>query len=312
MKSRIDWIIWILITIVIIVAVELIILLFTKSLTVTFESLGGVAAAAALISTIYYYSKQVEEMSKQVEEMSKQIEEMKNQNKLLKREVEEVSKRADIHFDDDLLFNYFSHSVRVFLKVKNKENVSVTNAMCFIYIQDMWKLKDYMESNIYVNGDDKKMWEPLVNANDRFREVEGEPLSWNVWLNNNFGIESMQFRYLTIIPALGTGLAELMDIYLCEGNDGAEKFYILRVFSEYGPEQKPKVIFKLPIGGDVEIKIRVKATGDRVKNTAKGEVIIKPTDEGNDYQINFNSHTYRIGEFFTSENNKQRAERVKC
>nr|WP_187395274.1 hypothetical protein [Sulfolobus islandicus] len=298
MKSRIDWIIWILITIVIIVAVELIILLFTKSLTVTFESLGGVAAAAALISTIYYYSKQVEEM--------------KNQSELLKTEVEEVSKRADIHFDDDLLFNYFSHSVRVFLKVENKENVSVTNAMCFIHIQDMWKLKDYMESNIYVNGDDKKMWEPLVNANDRFREVKEEPLSWNVWLNNNFGIESMQFRYLTIIPALGTGLAELMDIYLCEGNDSAEKFYILRVFSEYGPEQKPKVIFKLPIGGDVEIKIRVKATGDRVKNTAKGEVIIKPTDEGNDYQIDFNSHKYRIGEFFTSENNKRHAERVKC
>ena len=52
--------------------------------------------------------------------------------------------------------------------------------------------------------------------------------------------------------------------------------------------------------------------GGKQKSTAEGEVIIKPTDDGKDYQIVFNCDIYRIGEFFTSGNNKPYAERIKC
>ncbi|MCW1297586.1 MAG: hypothetical protein QXY87_14210 [Saccharolobus sp.] len=299
MSNSINWKIWIIVTFSIILAVELIIYLFTGSIKVTFESLGGVAAAAALISTIYYYSKQID---------------------ILKREVDEISKKAEISFDG-LLFNYFTYSVRVFLKVKNKETVSATNAMCFIHIENMGKLRDYLIPKNYNNREivneinnvlknDSCMWDPIINSYDRFREVNYEPVSWNVWLDTGSGIERMQFKYLTIIPANGMSLAELMDIYLCEHNN--EKFYVLRVFSEYGPEQKPKVIFKLPIGGDAKIKIDVMATGDRVKDIAKGEVIIRPTDDKKDYQIEFNNSQYKFAKFFMPSGNEPHAKIVKC
>ncbi|BFI75402.1 hypothetical protein [Sulfurisphaera ohwakuensis] len=67
MNISINWKIWIVVILSIIFGVEWFIYSLTGSLTVTFESLGGVAAAAALIATIYYYSKQLEEMRKKTE-----------------------------------------------------------------------------------------------------------------------------------------------------------------------------------------------------------------------------------------------------
>ncbi|BCU67991.1 hypothetical protein HS7_14280 [Sulfolobales archaeon HS-7] len=201
---------------------------------------------------------------------------------------------AKLSFHKNLIFNTFSNSVRVLLKVENNKGVfNATNTFCQISVEMSLKgenessqrrnthddIRNYImkeckfEEEKKPEGYNERAWTPLINPYDRYREVSGEPVSWNIWVSNGTGIENMVFKHVGIIPNRGFNMAILMDIYKT-----VNKEYILRINSEYGPEDKPKLLLKLPIGNDKieKITISVVAAGNNVETPARGEVTIKP------------------------------------
>ncbi|BCU66865.1 hypothetical protein HS7_03020 [Sulfolobales archaeon HS-7] len=205
---------------------------------------------------------------------------------------------------DGLIFNRFSESIRVLLKVRNNDGFfNVTNAICQISVKISRKGNNNDISKYIVECPKKsdnnrnKAWIPLVNTRDRYREVEGEPVSWNVWLDNSEGIENMRFKYLGLVPSKGFNMAVLMDIYKTKKDE-----YLLRINSEYGPEDKPKLILKLPIKDEEldNITVNIQVTGDKVRKFIEGNIIVKPVvnDNHKDFQIEFkHDHKSEIKNF---------------
>ena len=90
-----------------------------------------------------------------------------------------------------------------------------------------------------------KSWDYLVPKSDSFRIVK-EPLPWTVSKEFGKGFDGDAYHHVTDIPANGFNRVVLMDVYRV-----GDQCYVLRIFSEYGTEARPRAVLVLPLAPPV-------------------------------------------------------------
>ena len=109
---------------------------------------------------------------------------------------------------------------------------------------------------------DRSRWDYLVPVPDEgFATIINEALPWTVPKT-----PEGPYFHTCFIPVKGHGKVVLLDAYKYKWK--GEEGYLLRVFSEYGTERKPRAVFKLPKGEGAlkeELRFEVRVTGDNVR-----------------------------------------------
>jgi len=69
----------------------------------------------------------------------------------------------------------------------------------------------------------------------------------------------------------------LFDIFKIEDTENDERFYLIKVHSEYGTEYYPRVCLKLPLDRrwKGELVFEIKASGENIRKQANAQVKIK-------------------------------------
>jgi len=200
---------------------------------------------------------------------------------------------------NQLDFQRFERSVRLYLIVENKSKQVARNATAYLTIAlykdderavdlpgELLPSKEWIQvptSLGSISLEVPKSWDYLVPKSNNFRIVK-EPLPWAVPKQFGKGLDGDAYQHVTDIPASGINKVVLMDVYRV-GN----QCYVLRVFSEYGTEVKPRAVLVLPPAQHTRFKklvFEIFVTCDEVRKEGRAIVELTPRDQ--DYTLYFN------------------------
>ncbi len=208
-------------------------------------------------------------------------------------EWKEHRRRAVLNFNDIELY-HFSNSVRFVLPVKHSEDtLPVNNASGYLTI---YLKKDELKEKIpedliiekvdsshcsirecklcaYKTGDINLGSKPYLAPYPKAK-VLSELLPWTVPIPAGEGLDGLEYKHLTNIPVRGFARLVLFDLY--KATKAGEEFYLLKVHSEYGTEQYPRICLKLPIGLKLggELIFDIKVSGENVRGQARAQIKI--------------------------------------
>ncbi|RLE48409.1 MAG: hypothetical protein DRJ18_02085 [Candidatus Methanomethylicota archaeon] len=193
-----------------------------------------------------------------------------------------------------LSFYRFKSSARLYLVIQNKGRRAARNSVAYLTIS-LYKdgthhtrlpRKMLPPKSTFATVENRlvpKSWDYLVPEHDDFSIVK-EALPWATPKEFGRGLDGDPYQHVTDIPAKGFNRILLMDIYKVEN-----KCYVLRVFSEYGTEAKPRAIIVLPLTQKTlfeKLVFEIHITCDDVRREGKAKIEIVPKD--NDYVVYFN------------------------
>lgn len=221
---------------------------------------------------------------------------------VLFREYIEHRKKPILHITE-LSFYRFASSVRLYLAVQNKGRQPARNSVAYL---TMLSYRDGTHStrlpkeilppkSIFTTVENHlvpRPWDYLVPEHNDLHIVK-EALPWATPKEFGKGLNGEPYHHVTDIPANGFNRILLMDVYRVEN-----KCYVLRVFSEYGTEARPRAVIVLPLTQKVPFErlvFEVQVTCDDIRKGGKARVEIIPRD--NDYAIHFNGiEQFSLGE----------------
>ena len=190
-------------------------------------------------------------------------------------------------------FYRFESSVRLHLVVENRGVQVARNATAYLTI--LLHKDDKQSTNlpktllapkeVFVREHrlPPRSWDYLVPVSESFSVVK-EPLPWTVPKEFGRGLDGDPYHHVADIPAKGFNRVLLMDIYRVEG-----PCYVLRIFSEYGTESRPRAVLVLPPASQAMFKrliFEVFVTCDEIRK--EGRALIELVPEDQDYMLYFN------------------------
>jgi len=207
-------------------------------------------------------------------------------------EVKEYIHKAVLSFTDIELHD-FRTSVRVILPVVHEHgSLPVNNASGYLTIYHPilgHRKSEYLPKDILMckskpptcsfrcrlcdyMGTPREYLAPYPQA-----KVLSEVLPWTVPLKAGEGLDNLPYKHLTNIPVNGIAKLVLFDIFKVEDIENYERFYLVKVHSEYGTEYYPRVCLKLPLNQKWkgELVFEVKASGENIRKQANAQIKIK-------------------------------------
>ena len=116
--------------------------------------------------------------------------------------------------------------------------------------------------------------------------IDIEPLPWSIPKEFDKGLEGDPYYHVADIPSKGFNKVSLMDVYRVKNED--RYWYVLRIFSEYGTEVRPRAVVILsPKDAQLEIlRFDIRITCENIRGKTEAMLMFKR--EGNDYAVYFN------------------------
>jgi len=200
-------------------------------------------------------------------------------------EVKEYWRRAVLSFADIELHD-FSNSVRVVLPVVHERgSLPVNNASGYLTMYSIidHRKSEYLPEDVLMNVLMPCSWrcrfcrcKPYLTSYPKAK-VLSEVLPWTVPLKAGEGLDNLPYKHLTNIPVNGIAKLILFDIFKIEDTENDERFYLIKVHSEYGTEYYPRVCLKLPLDHKWkgELVFEIKASGENIRKQANAQVKIK-------------------------------------
>lgn len=201
---------------------------------------------------------------------------------------------------DDLYSQRFDKSVRLWLVVKNSSVAHAKNCVPYLTVtlchdkecrkelpKVLMPFKKAFEERACKNDEQaqnkSKSWDYLVSECEN-AIIKMEALPWALPKEFGRGLDGDPYNHVADIPSKGFNRIPLMDIYRVEKEEG--KWYVLRIFSEYG-EVRLRAVLALP-SQEVSFEKLVFDVYVACENTLKrGVAKIEIRREGNDYVVYF-------------------------
>ena len=221
--------------------------------------------------------------------------------------------RAKLEFSDDVIFHPFSESVSVLLEVKHiAGSLPATNAMGLLTInyEGLGEKEDIIPQGIVIEKENGKCIFKDQGCNrcgcreylvpySSFIKVHSEPLPWTMPIDSGEGLIGLPYKHLTNIPVNGLAKLVLFDIYkaIFKHDDNCEeKFYLVKVHSEYGNIHHPRVCFKLslekPITGKLVFTINV--ASENIRGKVETRLHIKYDEPSEDYILQYKEKMVKL------------------
>ncbi len=108
--------------------------------------------------------------------------------------------------------------------------------------------------------------------------VRDEPLPWSVPIYAGKGLDGLEYRHLTHIPAGGSAEALLFDVYYVEASK--EEFWLVKVHSEYGDTYYPRICLRIPVGEAANLRFVVKLAGENIRKVSHAKVTLSIRSDG--------------------------------
>jgi len=222
-------------------------------------------------------------------------------------------KQAKLGFDDKLFIECFQNSARFSLRVKHVGgSLPVTNAIGYVTID----VEDASLDSITIRKKDRDCeYQPLCSRcsgksylASAKSKIESEPLSWSISVDVGVGLDNFRYRHVTHIPVGGSVLLRLFDVYLAEvygplpKGELKERFWLVKVHSEYGVDVYPRICLKLPFKSSTKpttITFRIAIAGENLRK--KVETEIKLVHKGEDIEIKYRNERKSMRKLFEDE-----------
>ena len=100
-------------------------------------------------------------------------------------------------------------------------------------------------------------------------EVEWEALPWSLPVYVGEGLDGDKYNHVTHIPVGGNAKLAVFDMYRVKviKPEYEEKFYLIKVHSEYGCDIRPRICLKLSLQNPVNVIFRIRIGGENIRET---------------------------------------------
>jgi len=209
----------------------------------------------------------------------------------------------------EIIFEYFKESVRISLRVEHEDGkLPISNALSHLTILvrggelekiSVKKENDTCSMHYICNRCNEKPY--LASA---YGEISSEPLPWSIPLSAGKGLYNLRYKYLGYIPVNGANIIRIFDIYKVSRRTEKgvkEKFYLVKVHSEYGEIESPRICLKLPINNKpkfTNIIFTIRLAGENLKN--KTETFIEIIPKEGDYILKYDSKQFALKDLLKS------------
>jgi len=172
----------------------------------------------------------------------------------------------------------FEESVRIYLHVSNKTNVTIRNVIPLLDF-NVEELKHDSKYGIFVfYCDEKSAIMECINGRkikeidiekgdpafyklatpEQYRRLSGVYLNWAVPDSS-----ARPLKHIALMPPYATNEINVMDIYVARIN-GDRYYLLLRIFSEYGTDQNPRITYAIKFEEQVSVSLKfsVQITGE--------------------------------------------------
>jgi hypothetical protein len=185
----------------------------------------------------------------------------------------------------------FRSSKRIVFRVRHVGgSLPATNAICYLDVSANEPLSKFLipKDNGCILGLCKKCEYTYYLVSREEKEIKSEPLPWSISIPAGFGLQKLPYRHVTNIPVGGEVKINLFDIYKYIDASKNEKFYLIKVHSEYGEIKYPRACIKLPIDNEtqisnVKISFKLRLAAENLKDFISLSLEIEK--EGSEYVI---------------------------
>jgi len=187
----------------------------------------------------------------------------------------------------------FLFSKRIVFRVRHVGgSLPATNAICYLDVSAKRPLREFLvpkEGGSCTLPPTCKLCSGKYYLTSPLEEkIDSEPLPWSIPIPAGFGLQKLPYCHVTNIPVGGEGKTNLFNIYKYVDTSRNEKFYLIKVHSEYGIIEHPRACIKLPINNEthisnVKISFKLRLAAENLKGF--NPLSLEIEKEGNGYVI---------------------------
>jgi len=225
--------------------------------------------------------------------------------------VRDFLERANVKFGK-IIIEQFERSVRIAFNVKHVGGkLPVTNSIGYLTLDcdDLSKFSlGKVEGKCSLSSvcslcNGKEYLAPYGS-----RALQGV-LPWTLPVKAGEGLDSLPYKHVTHIPVGGHVKLLLFDLYKVklfdyEGNKlmERERFFLVKVHSEYGEIYYPRICLKLPMAEKPNLRalsFRIVIAGENLRKIPSAELKIIATSR--DYLLKYREKDYRLSELLEKQ-----------
>ena len=186
----------------------------------------------------------------------------------------------------------FLSSKRIVFRVRHVGgSLHATNAICYLDVSAKRPLREFLvpkEGGSCTLPPTCKLCSGKYYLTSPLEKIDSEPLPWAIPIPAGFGLQKLPYCHVTNIPVGGEVKINLFDIYKYVDTSRNEKFYLIKVHSEYGVTEHPRACIKLPIDNEtqisnVNISFKLRLAAENLKDFTSLSLEIEK--EGSEYVI---------------------------
>jgi len=185
----------------------------------------------------------------------------------------------------------FRSSKRMVFRVRHVGgSLPAINAICYLDVSANKPLREFLvpKEDGCTLPPTCKLCSGKYYLTSPLERIDSEPLPWAIPIPAGFGLQKLLYCHVTNIPVGGEVKINLFDIYKYVDTSRNEKFYLIKVHSEYGVTEHPRACIKLPIDNEtqisnVKISFKLRLAAENLKDF--NPLSLEIEKEGNGYVI---------------------------